>query len=542
MSTDLIKQISEPISADNPAGVQLEEDPDYDKISTEIQKIGSLYGGTVDWSEVVRAGTVILTQKSKDLTVANWLAMGLFYKQDYAGLSAGLEICVNLIDKFWETMFPPLKRIRGRSAPFAWFATRMTPIVTEKTPGNNEAEAVQSAAKNIEKLVQLIDEKFGDNSPTRGDSPNLLDLRKALQAHALKFKIEEPVAKPEVAEKPPEQTTVIPTVTPTATTTTVSATEPTAEFTSVASAHQFILRASAYLRDTKPDDPIPYKLVRVIRWYPIIKSPPSTNGKTEIPGILPQLVQGFQNLLNGGEWDKLLKQSEGNFGNSPFWFDLQRFIDRAMTELGSSYESARQVIREELAYLVRRLPGILDLQFKNGIAFADGPTKMWIEAEVMPTMASTPTGTKIVAGTEKSDETSKKEDINEVVSEARKVAAGGKLNDAISLLKGHLATSALRREQFLWKLNMAKLCLESGNTRLALPQLESLDEEIRQFSLEQWEPELAVEVIRALYQCRRKLIQDVKQPSVEVTNVINELYARICRLDALSALNLDSVL
>jgi type VI secretion system protein VasJ len=537
MSTDLIKQVSEPISADNPAGVQLEDDPDYDKINTEIQKIGSIHGGVVDWNEVVRAGTVILSQKSKDIAVANWLAMGLFHKQGYGGLSAGLEICINLLDKFWETLYPPLKRIRGRSAPLAWFATRMTPLVTEKVPGNDEAEAIQSSASNIEKLIQLIDEKFGDNSPTRGDSPTFLDLRKALQAHASKFKVEEVVAKPEVVEKPPEER---PAVVSSAMTSAPAATAPVpTEFTSVANANQIILKASSYLRETKPDDPIPYRIARIIRWYPVIKLPLATNSKTEIPGILPQLVQGFQTLLNSGEWDKLLKQSEGNFGNSPFWFDLQRFIDRAMTELGSSYESARQVIREELLSLVRRIPGILDLQFKNGIAFADGQTKMWIETEVIPSIASIPAETKIVTDTGKGGDTSK-ESINEVVAEARKIAAGGKLNDAISLLKNHLVTSALHREQFLWKLNMAKLCLEAGNAKLALPQLESLDEEVSQFSLEQWEPELALEVIRALYQCRRKLIQDIKQPSVEITTIVNDLYARLCRLDTLSALNLDS--
>jgi type VI secretion system protein VasJ len=536
MSTDLIKQALEPISSDNPAGVQLEDDPDYDKISAEIQKIGSLHGEIVDWSVVVSAGTVILTQKSKDLTVASWLTMGLFYKQGYSGLSAGLEICVSFLDKFWEVMYPPFKRIRGRAAPFAWLATRITPLITGKVPDNNEAEAVQSCAMLIERLVPLIDEKFGDNSPTRNEPPNFLDLRKILQAHALKFKIEESVAKPKVEEKPTEER---PTATSsTATTTPTTTAAPTAEFTSVASAQQFILKACTYLRETKPDDPIPYKLNRIIRWYPIIKLPPATNGKTELPGILPQLVQGFQNLLGSGEWDKLLKQSEANFSNALFWFDLQRFIDRAMTELGPSYESARQVVREELATLVRRLPGILDLKFKNDIAFADGQTKMWIEAEVMPSI--TPAATEAKAITDKAGETPKKEDINEIITEARKVAAGGKLNDAISLLKGHLATASLRREQFSWRLNMAKLCLEAGNLRLALPLLESLDEEVRQFSLEQWEPELAVEVIRILYQCRTKLIKDVKQPSAEITASINDLYARLCRLDTLSALTLDS--
>jgi len=71
--------------------------------------------------------------------------------------------------------------------------------------------------------------------------------------------------------------------------------------------------------------------------------------------------------------------------------------------------------------------------------------------------------------------------------------------------------------------------------------LESLDEEVRQFSLEQWEPDLAVDVLRSLLQCRKKLMQDIKQPSPELMSIINELYSRLCRLDVVSALNLDSV-
>lgn len=535
MSTDLIKQVSEPISADSPAGNQLEDDPDYDKINTEIQKVGSLHGEVVDWGEVVRAGTAILTQKSKDLPVAIWLCMGLYQTQGYKGLSVGLEICYNIIDKFWEVLYPPLKRIRGRAAPIIWLAARLTPLVTEKAPTDNDAEAVISCALTLEKLVELIDAKFADYSPTKSEAPNILDLRKVIQSYAVKFKVEEKPAQKEAPEKPTEQQVTAPTTT---TITPPPTTAQPVEFTSVDNAYQWIMRAANFLRENKPDNPIPYKLSRVIKWYPITKLPPSADGKTQLPGILPQLVQAFQNLLNGAEWDTLLKQSEANFPNAPLWFDLQRFIDRAMTELGPSYEFARQVVREELANLVHRLPGILDLQFKNGIPFADGQTKMWIEAEVLPSIATPSSESKEIKA---SDETaSKKDGITEVVAEARKMVAGGKLEDALALLNGHLVNASLRKDQFLWRLNLAKLCLDAGNARLALPQLESLDEEVKQFSLEQWEPELAVEVLKSLLQCRKKLIADVKQPSPELMSIINELYSRLCRLDVVSALNLDS--
>ncbi len=535
MSTDLVKQISESISADNPAGNQLEDDPDYDKINTEIQKVGSLHGEVVDWSEVVRAGTTILTQKSKDISVAIWLCMGLYQTQGYKGLSIGLEICNNIIDKFWEVLYPPLKRIRGRAAPVIWLAGRLTPLVTEKAPNDNDAEAIMSCATNLDKLVELLDAKFGDNSPTKSETPNILDLRKIIQSYAVKFKAEEKPVQVETAEKPVEQkfTTHTTTAVPSQT-----AGQPV-EFTSVDNAYQWIMRAANFLRESKPDNPIPYKLSRVIKWYPIVKLPPATDGKTQIPGILPQLVQAFQNLLNGAEWDTLLKQSETNFPNAPLWFDLQRFIDRAMMELGPSYEFARQVVREEIAILVRRLPGILDLQFKNGIPFADGQTKMWIEAEILQSLDTTSLGSKEAKVLEES--ASKKDSIAEIVTEARKIVASGKLEDALSLLNSHLSNASLRREQFLWRLNLAKLCLDAGNARLALPQLESLDEEVKQFSLEQWEPELAVEVLKSLLQCRKKLMADIKQPSSELMSIISELYSRLCRLDVVSAFNLDSV-
>ncbi|MGB9595024.1 MAG: type VI secretion system protein TssA, partial [Candidatus Poribacteria bacterium] len=487
-----------------------------------------------DWGEVVRAGTVILTQKAKDISVAIWLCMGLYQTQGYKGLSVGLEICYNIIDKFWEVLYPPLKRIRGRAAPIIWLAVRLNPLVTEKAPTDSDAEAVVSCAITLEKFVELLDEKFGDNSPTRSEAPNILDLRKTIQSYAIKFKEEEKPAQAEVTEKSSEQQTT----TPTTTTAPSPTTAQPIEFTSVDNAYQWIMRAANFLRENKPDNPIPYKLSRVIKWYPIAKLPPATDGKTQLPGILPQLVQAFQNLLNGNEWDTLLRQSEANFPNAPLWFDLQRFIDRAMMELGPSYEFARQVVREEVANIVRRLPGILDLQFKNGIPFADGQTKMWIEAEVLPSIATVGSEQK---ETKSSDETtSKKDGIAEIVAEARRIVAGGKLEDALSLLNGHLANASLRREQFLWRLNLAKLCLDAGNARLALPQLESLDEEVRKFSLEQWEPELAVEVLKSLLQCRKKLMADIKQPSPELMSIISELYSRLCRLDVVSALNLDS--
>lgn len=529
MSSDLIQQISSPISAENPSGSQLDEDPDFDKINTEIQKLESLHLGTdnvnpVDWESVVKIGSSLLIQKSKDIRVANWLCMGLYQRQGYDGLSLGLDISLSIIENFWETLYPPLRRLRGRASPFIWLSSKLTPLIIGKEPPTSESEAVLKSARLIEKLVQVLDEKFGDQSPTRADSPNLLDLRKALQSYAVKFKVAEPAPKTE--EKPITEQRQPIAATPT-------------EFTSISNAQQIILKACAYMRENQPDDPIPYRLIRIIKWHPVIKLPPSNNGRTELPGILPQLVQGFQNLVNNGDWDKLLRQSENNFTNSPFWFDLQRFTDKSLSELGGAFQRVQQVIREELAFLVKRLPQILDLQFKNGIAFADAQTKMWIETEVLPSVTVPETEDKKAIGVENKIAISEAEDIEKIITEARKLTANGEFQRAISLLLEKTETAKSYREQFIWKINTAELCLESDHHRVALQLLEAMDADVKHFSLEQWEPDLSVRVIRALLQCKRRLIQDIKQPSAEITEQINDLFSRLCNLDIVSAIALE---
>jgi Uncharacterized protein conserved in bacteria len=287
MSSDLVNQISNPISAENPSGNQLDEDPDFDRINTEIQKLESLHIGTdnvnpVDWESVVKISTSILIQKSKDLRVANWLCMGLFQRQGYNGLSIGFDICLSIIDNFWETLYPPLRRLRGRASAFIWLSSKLTPLLTSKEPSASESEAVIKCSQLIEKLVQVIDEKFGDQSPARTESPNLLDLRKVLQAYAVKFKVEEPTPKTE--EKPatePRQT---------------AATAPT-EFTSISNAQQIILRACAYMRENQPDDPIPYRLSRIIKWHSIIKLPSSNNGRQNYLEYFLSLCKVFRILM-----------------------------------------------------------------------------------------------------------------------------------------------------------------------------------------------------------------------------------------------------
>lgn len=81
--------------------------------------------------------------------------------------------------------------------------------------------------------------------------------------------------------------------------------------------------------------------------------------------------------------------------------------------------------------------------------------------------------------------------------------------------------------------------MDSGKLQLALPQLTSLDEEIGRFALEEWEPELSLEVIHQLFLCRQRLAAGLQEKAPDVQNQLQNLYERLCRLDVNAALAVE---
>ena len=89
------------------------------------------------------------------------------------------------------------------------------------------------------------------------------------------------------------------------------------------------------------------------------------------------------------------------------------------------------------------------------------------------------------------------------------------------------------RATFLARLEIATLCAESGKDRLALPILEELDDEVRKFGLESWEPALSVRVLETQFQCCQRLAKSEK--SEALAQLADELYRRLCRVDPVTA-------
>lgn len=109
------EQLLAAIPGENPSGVNLMYAGLHDQIREARRADDVLAQGewkrdtkTADWPLVIRLCTEALSEKTKDLQVAAWLAEALLNRHGYAGLRDGLRLLRGLIDRYWDTLFPQI--------------------------------------------------------------------------------------------------------------------------------------------------------------------------------------------------------------------------------------------------------------------------------------------------------------------------------------------------------------------------------------------------------------------------------------------------
>ncbi|WP_435214236.1 type VI secretion system protein TssA [Luminiphilus sp. nBUS_16] len=109
-----VEQLLEPISDDQPAGGDFEYDPAFGELERASQgKPSQELGDSVsegeppDW-QVVVSGAESLLGQTKDLRLAVLYTHGQLVTSGFAGLVAGLELTLGLLNRFWGSVHPQL--------------------------------------------------------------------------------------------------------------------------------------------------------------------------------------------------------------------------------------------------------------------------------------------------------------------------------------------------------------------------------------------------------------------------------------------------
>lgn len=530
-----------PIAGERPAGRPVTDDPDFEALRSEVLK--DPVREETDWARVVELGTEILGEKSKDVTAATYLAVGLFATEGYPGLLDGLRIVEGLLQEHWEGAFPPVpKRRRGRANALEWLAERVAAWTSQREATPPEAEAVTACLQACTDLDKVIGERFEDLDVGMGSATRALRaVSERLAAEAPPPEAEAPASEARSGAQSAEGEAA-PEAPSAPSTAAARAAAPTSarglEVSSQADAQTLVFKSAAFLRSQEPTSPTPYRLVRALRFGPITAAPAATEGRTPLVPPSAERRSGLQRLADSGDWAALLEAAESAFREgSPLWLDLQRYTARALEGLGARFAAAQRAVVEELAALLARAPELPQLRFRDDTPFASPETAEWL-AEAVASAGAPAAAPERPSPAPASAEPAAEAELESARRTARERVRTGDPGAALAALREVLAADGSQRSRFLAELELAGLLADAGRERMALPLLEALDEAVSRHRLEEWEPELGRRVLEALYRLRRKRARQRGAPADEASRA-EALYDRLCRLDPGAAARLD---
>lgn len=527
---ELVNLGKTPISSPNaagPAGTDIREDEQYEILVAEIEKLNSISpAGAVDWNKVRAVAAGILAEKSKDLTVAGYLSAALLKTEGLKGLATGIRIIRDLLENFWDNMYPAVSRMRARRNAVEWWVEAV-----EKNLAGLPGETWPAGERDS--LLENLNAADTFLSGNMDNAPMLLSLRNTIERLLTAEEAAEQTAGAQpatVADKAPERAvteapagkTSVPGSVPAAAAPAAAPSAPALSGAVPSKAPENmdleqtmdfgagILAGAARIIEVRtPNNPLVYKLNRLAAWLPVTELPPAEAGRTVLPAPDDQEVQALKRLYASQSWADLLELAESMIGRYLFWLDLNRFSYEALIKLGHAV-SANVVVMETRMY-ADRLPGIENLSFNDGSLFADDNTRSWLNS------AADKGG-------------SSKAGLADEIARARDFFSGEPLNVSLKKISGEMSRLPSGRERLVLKTGLCRVLTELNQPRLARSFAEDILLSMERHRIESWEPELAVEAFAAAACALRKANESDER--------VNSLLNRIAVLDPLKALDL----
>src|SRR5690606_9032046 len=131
----------------------------------------------------------------------------------------------------------------------------------------------------------------------------------------------------------------------------------------------------AWLMQEQPTAPILFRLNRICAWTTLEQLPPAQGRSTRVLPPPVQLLDTFEQVMKAGEPEAIIRYAEARLASFPYWLDLNRASHMALTQLKA--EQAAQALALETAHFMARLPGLAELTFSDGQAFAAPATQAW---------------------------------------------------------------------------------------------------------------------------------------------------------------------
>ncbi len=519
-----------PIRLDSPAGSNVRDGAEYQEMQNEIAKlsVASIVASEINWQHVVDNASIILSEKSKDLMAAVYLCEGLIRTQQIDGLHLGCQILADLLENFWDSMFPPKNRMKGRLNAIDWWIEKTDKFLT----GYQGSEISGKTLGELKDYLLSIDAFLSrnlDNAPilqkliSAVDTlPQIPDVQNTPKPDQTSFNQDLTINKSQTQERIPDIANPPPYDHPVSTQLAPSiqaiAVEGNKEQLLKVAFEQFIDFADQLL-ERSPDDPLSYKLRRIAAWSQINQAPPAVDGRSMIPDPDSHISESFQKMLTNNPGLDLVKAAESRISQHVFWLDLSFMTVKGLESLGSQYHLAAQTIAMETLFFVERIIGIDRISFADGLPFASPQTRAWLKKMKVAPSSAEHDGDDL-------------QTIQKLIDESVRISHKKGVMDAINFLQNNLYGCGIGKDRFLLKIGILSLMTGDFQQDLVITLGHEILEEINKIHLETWDPKLALHGLSTAWSA----LSD--KTNEEATDLIKKIFKRIILLEPAAAIRL----
>jgi len=377
------------------------------------------------------------------MLVAGYLSVALVQNRKEAGLILGTTVFKDIITTFWDGLFPPKRRAKGRVRIIEWWRDKTEALLERMSPLSFTRSEMDGLVKDLAEIDRFLEQNL------KG-APSTLTVKRLLERIAT---VKEEAKRP---EKEAGEERHAPAARPPGPLELSSMDDAKRGLNAVLSNMK---RIASFLRDREPDNPLAYKIWRTALWLPIHDLPPSDNGNTKVPAPQPQVVSALAALKGKGDWSALVGASEARLAQFPLWLALNYYTSHALSGLGEGFSRAAKAVESETVALIGFLKGLEHLRFADGTPFANTETLGWIRGLV----GGSGSGVPDAAGAAESEDAQSDADI---CGEARALAVSKGLLDAVGLLQKGIENCESARRRFQLRACLVELLTGSKKDSL----------------------------------------------------------------------------
>jgi type VI secretion system protein ImpA len=294
--------------------------------------------------------------------------------------------------------------------------------------------------------------------------------------------------------------------------------------------------AVVYMHEQEPSSPLPFLLrssVRLAELRTIFAN--FQFGDLAAPPT--ELRQSLKGAASSGDLLEVHRQGFAALG-APCgrgWLDLYRYLWTSCRGLG--WEAQQRSIANVVQQMLREIPQLAGWTLNDDTPAANADTVRWLTEEIAAISApesqeneELTAASSVIAMSEAilADDSGSPLMVGgeDLFATAQALTSKGQVQRAIQLLSRDAAHQPVGRLRYGRNLEIAELCLQSGNSTVAVPVLQGLIREVEERRLESWEPHgTVVRPYVLLLQCAPMAKLDTKS-----------IFARLCAIDPSTAL------